>query len=123
MSETISNQARSHGHPISPEDNTVAIPDPEEKETNKFRPERTATFRDYLRIFTYATKWDFLAYTAGVVAAIGAGVATPIMFIIFGNFVNNFSGFVTGNADHSLGQVEDDLDQLWYFTYPQQPPS
>ncbi|KAH7207277.1 multidrug resistance-type transporter protein [Fusarium oxysporum] len=116
MGETMGSQAGSHEHPVSPEDKTVAIPDAEEK-GKKFRPERTATFRDYLRIFTYATKWDFLAYAAGVMAAIGAGVATPIMFIIFGNFVKNFSGFVTGNTDHNLGQVEDDLDQLCLYMF------
>uniref|UniRef100_A0A0D2XDG4 Leptomycin B resistance protein pmd1 n=1 Tax=Fusarium oxysporum (strain Fo5176) TaxID=660025 RepID=A0A0D2XDG4_FUSOF len=40
----------------------------------KVRPERTANFKDYLRIFSYATKWDFFAYAAGFFASIGAGI-------------------------------------------------
>ncbi|KAF4337610.1 leptomycin B resistance pmd1 [Fusarium beomiforme] len=41
----------------------------------KVRPERTANFKDYMRIFSYATKWDFLAYAAGLISSIGAGVS------------------------------------------------
>lgn len=49
----------------------------------KTRPERTANFNDYLRVFTYATTWDFLAYAAGVFASIGAGVTLPLMQVNF----------------------------------------
>jgi hypothetical protein len=66
------------------------------------RPERTATFQDYMvrlasarnckyddadfsqRIFSYANKWDFAAYAAGILAAVGAGVTMPLMTVIFG---------------------------------------
>ena len=36
------------------------------------------------RIFKYASKWDFLAYAAGVVASIGAGITLPLMNVVFG---------------------------------------
>lgn len=68
----------------------------------KARPERTATFQDYLvclnppragvlitdallqRVFGYAKPWDFVAYAAGVLASIGAGITLPLMNVVFG---------------------------------------
>jgi hypothetical protein len=78
----------------------------------KIRPDREATFKDYLRVFTYATKWDFLAYAAGIIAAIGAGVTLPLMNVIMGRFVGNFSSFVTGNMQQSISEFRRTLDQL-----------
>ncbi|KAM4054808.1 ABC transporter [Hirsutella rhossiliensis] len=59
----------------------------------KPRPERTATFQDYLRVFSYAKPWDFVAYAAGVLASIGAGITLPLMNVVFGKFVGNFTAF------------------------------
>ncbi|KAL2694081.1 hypothetical protein Neosp_000651 [[Neocosmospora] mangrovei] len=61
----------------------------------KLRPERTATFKDYTRVFTYATKWDFLAYAAGVIASIGAGVTLPLLNVVFGQFVGEFTSLTS----------------------------
>ncbi|KAM0434503.1 hypothetical protein ACHAPT_003599 [Fusarium lateritium] len=61
----------------------------------KLRPERTATFKDYTRVFTYATKWDFLAYAAGIVASIGAGVTLPLLNVVFGQFVGEFTSLTS----------------------------
>ncbi|OGM49708.1 hypothetical protein ABOM_001908 [Aspergillus bombycis] len=79
--------------------------------------ERTATLKDYLRVFTYGTVWDFLAGAAGVLATIGSGVTQPLMFILFGKFVGEFTGFVTGNASQSLDKTKDTLDQLCLFVF------
>jgi hypothetical protein len=43
------------------------------KEVN-VRPERVSTFKDYLRVFTYATKFDYALMIAAAIASIGAGV-------------------------------------------------
>ncbi|PNP54149.1 hypothetical protein THARTR1_05356 [Trichoderma harzianum] len=67
----------------------------------KARPKRIASFRDYVRVFQYATKWDFVAYAAGVFASIGAGITLPLMNVVFGNFVGSISDFT--NAAN-LGQ-------------------
>ncbi|KAH7120551.1 multidrug resistance-type transporter protein, partial [Dactylonectria macrodidyma] len=82
------------------------VPDPgsQGNEKKKLRPERTATFGDYLRIFKYASKWDFLAYAAGFLAAIGSGVTTPLMNVLFGALVCRIStlhtrlGFLRRNS-------------------------
>lgn len=45
----------------------------------KIRPEREPTFKDYLRVFSYATKWDIFAYFAAGLASIAAGTTLPLM--------------------------------------------
>ena len=44
-------------------------------------PEREATAKDYIRIFSYAKKWDYLLLVAAAIASIGAGtVSCPPWF-------------------------------------------
>ena len=40
------------------------------------RPEREATFKDYIRIFSYAKKWDYVLIVAATIASIGAGTVS-----------------------------------------------
>lgn len=86
----------------------TSVPDAEGDKEKHARPERTATFQDYMRIFRYATKWDLAAYAAGLIAAIGSGVTLPLMNVIFGRFVGKFSEFSTGRVDG----FEKDINQL-----------
>ncbi|KAI7764789.1 hypothetical protein LZL87_003994 [Fusarium oxysporum] len=57
------------------------------------RPEREPTFQDYMRVFKYASKWDLLAYTVGVIASIGVGITLPLLNIVFGQFASKFSDY------------------------------
>ncbi|RKK39185.1 hypothetical protein BFJ69_g18553 [Fusarium oxysporum] len=73
-------------------------PDTNAKSTS----EREAKFQDYLRVFKYATKWDFVAYAAGTAASIGAGVTLPLLNIVFGQFASRFSDYAgTGTLPES----------------------
>ncbi|KAH0601094.1 hypothetical protein MHUMG1_02095 [Metarhizium humberi] len=86
----------------------------------KPRPERTATFNDYLRVFKYASKWDFLAYAAGVLASIGAGITLPLMNVVFGKFVGNFSSFSNfnaGGAGITKAEFQSKLDKLALYMF------
>ncbi|OLN87836.1 Multidrug resistance protein 1-like protein 1, partial [Colletotrichum chlorophyti] len=79
--------------------------------TNKEKPaikvsERTPKFSDYLRVFTYATKWDFVVYVVASVASIGAGVALPLMNIIFGQLVGQFTSYFSENTTITRAQFE-----------------
>jgi ABC-type multidrug transport system fused ATPase/permease subunit len=65
----------------------------EDKATQaKTRPEREATFSDYIRVFSYATKWDYVLMAVAVIASIGAGITLPLMNIVFGRLVSRFTG-------------------------------
>ncbi|KAF4485680.1 multidrug resistance [Fusarium agapanthi] len=77
-------------------ENSAAIGEGEEKHTEMGvdgHHEREPTFQDYMRVFKYAFKWDFLAYTVGVIASIGVGIALPLLNIVFGQFASKFSDY------------------------------
>lgn len=40
------------------------------------RPEREATFKDYVRVFSYAKKFDYVLMVAAAIASIGAGTVS-----------------------------------------------
>jgi ATP-binding cassette, subfamily B (MDR/TAP), member 1 len=42
----------------------------------KAQPERESTFKDYLRVFSYATRFDFALMAAAAMACIGDGVVS-----------------------------------------------
>lgn len=46
------------------------------------------------RVFQYATKWDFFAYAAGILASIGAGITLPLMNVVFGMFLSFASCYI-----------------------------
>ncbi|KAI2636040.1 P-loop containing nucleoside triphosphate hydrolase protein [Xylaria nigripes] len=71
----------------------VTVQEEQAKRDATIRPEREATFKDYLRVFKYARGWDLpLLVLAGVVAA-GSGALLPLINIIFGRLVNQFNGY------------------------------
>ncbi|GKT51099.1 ABC transporter BEA3 [Colletotrichum spaethianum] len=66
--------------------------------TNKLQeiqksPDREPTFKDYVRVFSYASKWDIVVYIVVVFTSIGAGTALPLMNVIFGQLVGQFVGY------------------------------
>ena len=52
---------------------------------------RVPKFSDYLRVFSYATKWDICIYIFASITSVGAGVIMPLMNIIFGQLVGQFT--------------------------------
>ncbi|CAJ0553535.1 Ff.00g120470.m01.CDS01 [Fusarium sp. VM40] len=83
----------------------------------KIRPERTANFKDYLRIFSYATKWDFFAYAAGFLASVGAGVTLPLMNVVFGQFVGNFTDYFLPGSTATQSDFNRDIDKLALYMF------
>ncbi|KAF5008271.1 hypothetical protein FDECE_5435 [Fusarium decemcellulare] len=83
----------------------------------KLRPERTATFKDYMRVFSYATKWDVASYFAGAIASIGAGVTMPLMNVVFGQFVGKFNDYFEEGSTVSRGDFEKNIDKLALYMF------
>lgn len=55
------------------------------------KQERVPKFTDYLRVFSYATRWDVCVYAVAAAASIGSGITMPLMNVIFGQLVGQFS--------------------------------
>ena len=49
---------------------------PPAKVTANAAPEREANFKDYIRIFSYAKRWDYALLAAAALASIGAGTVS-----------------------------------------------
>ncbi|KAH8893076.1 P-loop containing nucleoside triphosphate hydrolase protein [Thozetella sp. PMI_491] len=72
------------------------------------RSERTPKLSDYLRVFTYATKWDYCTYAAASLASIGAGVTMPLSFIVFGQLTSQ----ITEYFKHPSNTTPEELEGL-----------
>ena len=77
--------------PCSPHDDSVAVVDSK-------RPQRTPGISDYLRVFSYATKWDFCIYVIASLASVAAGVTLPLMNVIMGQLVGQFTDYFKDGA-------------------------
>ncbi|CAM1507653.1 Fc.00g072940.m01.CDS01 [Cosmosporella sp. VM-42] len=71
------------------------------------RPHRTPKFSDYLRVFKYATRWDFCIYTFASFASIGAGVTLPLMNVVFGQLIGQFTDFGRESSNMTREAFED----------------
>ncbi|KAF2665836.1 P-loop containing nucleoside triphosphate hydrolase protein [Microthyrium microscopicum] len=96
----------------APGDVLVPINDAKDEQAGaqerKLQPEREATFKDYVRVFSYARKWDAVLMVIAAVAAISSGVTMPIMNVVFGKLVNGFNNYFTPGAASS----KDDFTRL-----------
>ncbi|KAH7123177.1 P-loop containing nucleoside triphosphate hydrolase protein [Dactylonectria macrodidyma] len=83
----------------------------------KSRPEREPGFIDYIRIFSYATKWDIFAYIAAVFASIGAGITLPLMNIVFGRLVGGFNSYFSPTSTMTEAEFKDNLNKLSLYIF------
>ena len=72
------------------------------------QPQRTPKFSDYMRVFKYATRWDIGVYIIAFAASLGAGITMPLMNIIFGQLVGQFTEYFGSNTTIP----RDDFDQI-----------
>ncbi|RYP82146.1 hypothetical protein DL769_001751 [Monosporascus sp. CRB-8-3] len=64
----------------------------------KAAPEREPSFKDYIRVFSYAKIWDIVLLIAAAIASAGTGVTMPLMIVIFGRLVSSFNDYAAPNA-------------------------
>ncbi|OAQ98990.1 hypothetical protein LLEC1_05487 [Akanthomyces lecanii] len=101
----------------APEKQGVSPPVDDEKNNDKkdvasrVRPQREANFNDFLRVFKYASKWDFVAYALGSLASVGAGITLPLLNIVFGRFTSQFTSFA-GSGTLSSEAFKSTLQKL-----------
>lgn len=68
------------------------VPDPHQ-------PKKPSNLANYLRVFGYATRWDFCVYAVGALASIGVGVTMPLMNVVLGQLVGDFSETVQDSSN------------------------
>lgn len=82
--------------------------DPKQEDRERKR-ERVPKLSDYVRVFSYATKWDACVYIVAAAASIGSGITMPLMNVIFGQLVGQFSNMSTAL---SAGGDDDDFQRI-----------
>ncbi|KFY26995.1 hypothetical protein V493_03749 [Pseudogymnoascus sp. VKM F-4281 (FW-2241)] len=68
--------------------------------------ENDGGFSDYLRIFRYADRWDWILNAISLCCSIAAGTTMPLMTVVFGRFTKTFNEFSQGQLSTSQYQKE-----------------
>lgn len=74
---------------------------PKAKSDEEKAKETKASIADFLRIYTYARPFDYLLLALCVLTAIASGVATPLMYVVFGKLVNNITAYAAPGQSSS----------------------
>ncbi|TAQ89536.1 hypothetical protein B7494_g2142 [Chlorociboria aeruginascens] len=82
------------------------------------KSQNQTSFSDYLRIFTYSTLMDRIILGMAISAEIGTGVTLPLMNIIFGDLVTNFTSYFLPDTTTTKAEFTQSLDK---FTYDHDP--
>ncbi|KAG0651011.1 abc transporter BEA3 [Hyphodiscus hymeniophilus] len=93
--------------------------DPDEQQTDySSKAENKTTFSDYLRIFTYSTLNDRILLSIAFFGEIATGTTLPLMNIVFGHLVGNFSDYFSPHSTTTKAQFEHSLSQqTLYIVY------
>ncbi|KAJ1327607.1 ATP-binding cassette subfamily B (MDR/TAP) member 1 [Microdochium nivale] len=83
----------------------------------KLRPEREAAFKDYVRIFSYATKWDYPLMVLAALAAMGSGTTLPLMNVVFGALVGDFTNYFTPGTTMTRDQFQTSLNRMSLYIF------
>ncbi|KAH6709484.1 P-loop containing nucleoside triphosphate hydrolase protein [Leptodontidium sp. MPI-SDFR-AT-0119] len=73
------------------------------------------TFSHYWRIFTYSTMSDKSFLAVAAVAQIGTGTTLPLMNIVFGSLVGNFSDYFIQGSTTTKKEFQDSLNNLTLY--------
>ncbi|KAL1607999.1 ABC-type transporter tr06 [Paraconiothyrium brasiliense] len=94
----------------------VVVDDGSEALSKKKKPD--AGLGNYFRVFTYGTKLDALFLVLCVLTSIGAGIAMPLMNIVFGQFVGHFNDYFLTNTTVTKQQFQSEVNkQALYIVY------
>ncbi|WDK15004.1 ABC transporter [Colletotrichum graminicola] len=77
--------------------------------------EREPGVKDFIRVFSYATKWDIVIYILASVASVGAGTTMPLMNIVFGSLAGKFTDYFMDPPRMTKPEFEAVLNQLALF--------
>lgn len=77
--------------------------------------EKQGTFGDYVRIFSYADRLDWVLNAIAFGCAIASGATLPLMTLIFGGFTTKFNNFATGASSPSQFRSDVDNYTLWFI--------
>jgi hypothetical protein len=85
---------------------------------DKDKKKEGGAVKNFLRILTFGKRLDYFLMGMCCITAIGSGVAMPLMFVVFGRLVGNFTGYFTPGSSVSEDQFHHQIVQnTLYMVY------
>ncbi|KAF2668515.1 leptomycin B resistance protein pmd1 [Microthyrium microscopicum] len=79
---------------------------------------KQGVWSNFIRILSFGDKIDYLLMGACFFTAIGSGVAMPLMMVVFGRLVGNFTGYFTAGTNVTYNQFLHQVTQnTLYMVY------
>ncbi|KAF4636377.1 hypothetical protein G7Y89_g1707 [Cudoniella acicularis] len=111
-------------HPRPPDEDATSKPpgdlaQQEDKATDySSKAKNKTTFTDYFRVFTYSTPLDRVLLVVASFAEIGTGATLPLMNVVFGHLIGNFSNYFIPGSTVTQEQFMHSLtQQTLYIIY------
>ncbi|KAF2713122.1 P-loop containing nucleoside triphosphate hydrolase protein [Pleomassaria siparia CBS 279.74] len=77
----------------------------------------TPTLGNYFRVMRYGTKLDMFLMLACCLTSIGAGIAMPLMNVVLGNLVGNFTNYFTPNSTVTKQEFQKAVNQQALYIF------
>ncbi|KAF2472924.1 P-loop containing nucleoside triphosphate hydrolase protein [Lindgomyces ingoldianus] len=88
----------------------------EGKDKKEKKPQ--ASLGNYFRVLSYGTPLDWALMVASMLTSIGAGIAMPLMNVVFGNLVGDFTGYFIPGSSVTKHQFQSAVNKnALYITY------
>ncbi|KAF2849457.1 lipid A export ATP-binding/permease protein-like protein msbA [Plenodomus tracheiphilus IPT5] len=81
----------------------------------KVKKPAQAGLKNYFRIFAYATKFDTLLIVVCCFTSVGAGIAMPLMNVVFGQLVGNFTNYFIPGTTVTQDEFQAEINRLALF--------
>ncbi|KAF5878245.1 putative abc transporter protein [Botrytis fragariae] len=89
--------------------------DDEVKDKYSSQAQNQTSFKDFMRIFSYSTTGDKVVLIIACLAQIGTGVTLPLMNIVFGKLVGNFSDYFLPGTTTTKAEFTSTINNLTLF--------
>ncbi|EMD66015.1 hypothetical protein COCSADRAFT_35945 [Bipolaris sorokiniana ND90Pr] len=74
-----------------------------------------ANIRNYFRVFSFGTAFDFALISLCCVTSIGSGVAFPLMNVVFGQLVGSFTNYFIPGTTVTSRQFQAEVNELTIY--------
>ncbi|KAI2478315.1 MdlB ABC-type multidrug transport system ATPase and permease component [Pyrenophora tritici-repentis] len=74
-----------------------------------------AGMKNYFRVFSYGTAFDFVLISLCCVTSIGSGVAFPLMNVVFGQLVGSFTSYFIPGTTVTSRQFQAEVNKLTLY--------
>ncbi|KAF7893036.1 uncharacterized protein EAF02_000574 [Botrytis sinoallii] len=103
--------------PATQSDGDTATQSNEDEVKDKYssQAQNQTSFKDFMRIFSYSTTGDKVVLIIACLAQIGTGVTLPLMNIVFGKLVGNFSDYFVPGTTTTKAEFTSTINNLTLF--------